>query len=107
MLKWNTIIYNNGKIEYFNIFRNILFREAIEEIFKTPEQSREEIEEQVKRKAQWQFWSRCEYEVMISEWPPSPKDKTYKLDVFEQLKANWERFIDYIYDCYCSGDYVC
>ena len=106
MLKWNTIRYDNGKIEYFNIFKNILFKEAIEEIFRTPEQSREEIEEKVKRKAQWQFWSRCEYEVIISEWPPSSKDKNYKLDVFEQLEANWERFMDYIYDCYCSGDYV-
>lgn len=106
MLKWNTILYNNGKLEYFNIFRNILFREAIEEIFRISEQSREVIEDQVKRKAQWQFWSRCEYEVIISEWPPNPKDNDYKLDVFEQLEANWERFIDYIYDCYCSGEYI-
>ena len=105
-MKWNTIVYDNGKIKYFNIFRNTLFREAIEEIFRTPEQSREDIEEQVKRKAQWQFWSRCEYEIILSEWPPSPKDNNYKLDVFEQLEANWERFIDYIYDCYCSGDYA-
>ena len=105
-MKWNTIIYDNGKIKYFNIFRNILFREAIEQIFRTPEQSREDIEEQVKKKAQWQFWGRCEYEIILSEWPSSPKDNSYKLDVFEQLEANWERFIDYIYDCYCSGDYV-
>ena len=105
-MKWNTISYDNGKIEYFNIFRNISFREAIEEIFRIPEQSREEIEEQVKRKAKWQFWSRCEYEIILSEWPPNATDNNYKLDVFEQLEANWERFMDYIYDCYCSGDYI-
>ena len=105
-MKWITIIYDNGEIKYFNIFKNISFREAIEEIFRIPELSREDIEEQVKRKAQWQFWSRCEYEIILSEWPLSSKDESYKLDVFEQLEANWERFIDYVYDCYCSGDYI-
>ena len=32
------------------------------------------------------YWARCEYEVIISQWPPT--DKSYKLDIWQQIEAN-------------------
>lgn len=58
--------------------------------------NRNEISDLIKRKAQWQFWGRCEYEHIISSWPPYDKDEGCKIDVFEQLTMNWDRFVDYI-----------
>ena len=105
-LKWYVVEYENKEARAFNVFRNRSFKEAVYEIFKTPELSREELAERIDRKALWQFWSRCEYEMLITSWPTGPDDKHYKIDVYQQLKFNWDRFIDYVYYQYCFGGYV-
>lgn len=66
------------------------------------------------------YWSRCEYEVVITSWPPriSPqeverlsaeKKSLYghlcpnleieeKVDIYSQIKLNWNIFVDYIWN---------
>ena len=34
----------------------------------------------------YQWWSRCEYEIIISDWPPSGKEE--KWDVYKQIEMN-------------------
>lgn len=49
------------------------------------------VEKQLDRQCIYYFWSKCEYEVIVSAWPPRDgSDK--KIDVYSQLKANWEQF---------------
>ena len=31
-------------------------------------------------------------------------DEEYKIDVFEQLEFNWDRFIEYLWNEYCFGE---
>lgn len=95
-LEWNVILYEHDKVRIYNVFNNAYFSEAVIDIMHTPNLNRNEISDLIKRKAQWQFWSRCEYEYIISSWPPYDEDKGYKIDVFEQLTMNWDRFVDYI-----------
>ena len=101
-MTWNVIIEDNGKIKPYNVFNNRLFSEGVIELITNIEykdMSRDELSEIIKRKAQWQFWSRCEYEVLILSWPPYKDEEGYKMDVYEQLRYNWDRFIDYIIRC--------
>ena len=43
------------------------------------------------RECMYYYWSKCEWEVIVSAWPPRDgSDK--KIDVYSQLKANWEQF---------------
>lgn len=37
--------------------------------------------------SQYQFWSRCEYEVILTPWPPN-KDVARKIDIYDQIKMN-------------------
>ena len=75
----------------------------------------------------YQYWSRSEYEVVVTSWPPYIKVENIeemksevekhnsecnweqvrisptltvakKIDVFEQLNMNWEQFIDYVWE---------
>ena len=41
----------------------------------------------VKAKAMYQFWARCEYEIILSDWPPSGKIAE-KWDVYDQIILN-------------------
>lgn len=48
------------------------------------------LEEKLRRECMYYFWSKCEYEVVIQGWPN--KDTEKKIDVYEQLEANWNIF---------------
>lgn len=48
------------------------------------------LEERLRSECMYYFWSHCEYEVVIQGWPN--KDTEKKIDVYEQLEANWNIF---------------
>lgn len=44
----------------------------------------------------YQYWSRCEYETIITGWPKGKKE--YKLDVYEQIKMNLDNIALLMYN---------
>lgn len=43
----------------------------------------------VKKESTYQFWGRCEYEIILSDWPPSDKGECdRKVDVHWQIMNN-------------------
>ena len=83
------------------------------------------FEMEVKKNIMYYFWAKCEYEVVITDWPPMITyeefkrvqaefedhnqkwlkepcrlhvwcDGAKKVDVYDQLCLNWQTFIDYI-----------
>lgn len=46
----------------------------------------EEFKEFVKSKSMYKYWSRCEYEIILSDWPNEKKRK--KIDIHEQIMMN-------------------
>lgn len=58
------------------------------------------------RECMYYYWSKCEWEVIVSAWPPRDgSDK--KIDVYYQLKANWEQFKNIVIEDlgYATGRY--
>jgi hypothetical protein len=53
--------------------------------YKVPE-TLDDFKEFVKDESQYQFWARCEYEMICHGWPV--KNRDYKLDVHEQIMMN-------------------
>lgn len=47
----------------------------------------EEFRDFIDSEAKYQWWGRCEYEIIVSHWPPV-KDKEEKWDVYQQIKMN-------------------
>lgn len=46
----------------------------------------EEFKNFVERQSMYQWWSRCEYEIILSDWPSQCQQK--KIDVHYQVMAN-------------------
>lgn len=44
--------------------------------------------------ARYQYWARCEYEVILGSWPPS--DVAQKIDIFWQISLNIDLLTDLI-----------
>ena len=52
----------------------------------------EAYEQILDRECMYNYWSKCEWEVIVSAWPPRNDGSDKKIDVYSQLKANWEQF---------------
>ena len=40
----------------------------------------------------------------MKEYKDNNIKSEYKIDVFEQLELNWDRFIEYLWNEYCFGE---
>lgn len=127
-LKW--IVYydsvNSGKITKFNIFDHWKFNEDIQKNLKKIK-DKDEFAERLRRDLMYYFWSKCEYEVIITSFPTyitmneldilneerkSCKEKynrdpvrlgvsldtEIKIDIYEQVMNNWDVFLDYVWN---------
>lgn len=56
-----------------------------EEYWKIP-QTFDEFKEFVKKESQYQFWARCEYEIILVDWPCQKTEE--KWDVYQQIMMN-------------------
>ena len=105
--------------------------EKVKQISKNPievniENWIEKFAEEVRKSLQYCYWSKSEYETIITSWPPYiendeldrlNKEKeahlekygnfyreavelnvSYKIDIYTQIMMNWNRFIDYIWN---------
>lgn len=100
-LNWNVYHYNQSidTIEPFNVFSYWRFYRAVLDIFnKSTRWHMDEFEELIEKEAMYCFWCKAEYEVFITDCFISDSQK--KVDIYDQLKLNWDRFIDYLWNKY-------
>lgn len=51
----------------------------------------------VRRELHYYYWAKCEWEIVLTCWPPYDKFPSAKVDVSKQIEMNWLRFIDYLW----------
>lgn len=98
-LEWNVYRenFNKKQIEVFNIFHHESF--AIDcELASKECMTKEEFKKRVKNSLMYYFWSKCEYEIILSDWPPSKCFNEEKVSVYDQVMINFDRFIDYLWE---------
>lgn len=118
-LIWNVFNEENGKIKVINLFEYnwVFLWEGLLYAKKHYSEDFVKFAENVRSKLQHEYWSRAEYETIITSWPAYiTKDELdrvkqedvkykavvnlgvgYKLDVYTQVMMNWDRFIEYVW----------
>ena len=108
VLVWN---FNSDSLEYYDVMpylrnsykeRKERYKVAVKrkdfdpnnEYYKVPE-TLEDFKNFVKNESLYQFWSRCEYEMICHGWPV--KKNTHKLDVHEQIMMNIDVIAEILY----------
>jgi len=90
--------FNEGKIKEWNVFAHGRFMEdLIKNARKHKNSEREQFEEQMRRNLMYHYWSKCEWEVIIDNWPHTDRAKDRKVDVYDQIRLNWDVFCDYVW----------
>ena len=108
MLTWNTFMedFNKREIVVYNIFKHQSFRDDCKKVVKNFDKTlnttgvfdREAFKEKIRRELMYYFWSKCEYEIILTAWPPNDKFRDSKIDVYDQVMLNFDVFIDYLWD---------
>ena len=111
MLTWNVYYgdFNSGLIKEHNVFDHYGLLEDLgkflrrldrnKELKALPEEKKKEaFAKELKTLLMYYYWSKCEWEIIISHWPPSERTKDTKVDVYEQVVLNWDHFLDYAWE---------
>ena len=100
MLIWNVFCKsgNRERIETYNIFHHGYF---LEDCVKAAKEHRDDFTKfanDVESSLLYYFWGKCEWEIILSGWPPSDQFHNEKIDVFDQIRMNWQVFIRWLWD---------
>lgn len=97
MLIWNVYYenFNARRIEVYNVFSHYRFWEDCIKNAKKNKDNRENFEEQLKKDLQYYYWSKSEWEIILTSWQKNFNEE--KIDVFEQVMLNWNRFAEYVW----------
>lgn len=126
-MKWNVLYrnFNTRKIEEYDIFGHSSFAKDVQELL-DQNLTKTDFTEELRRTLQYYFWSKAEYEVVITSWPPyidgkeldrlSVEYEDYnqkwghypyklnvgldvgeKMDIYQQVRLNWDVFVDYVW----------
>ena len=118
-LVWNVYAdeWNKG-IAVHNVFDHCRFWDDLVKVRKKygklrnyTEADKVAFEEAVHRLLMYYYWAKCEWEIVLTPWPPvvtetrcdeAAWDKFYRLsekvDVYEQVNNNWDQFIRYLWE---------
>ena len=126
-LVWNVYAFgiSNRELRVFNVFDHYSFNYYVQKLL-NKDISKEEFAEQLRREVQYYYWSKTEWESIITSVKPhisrreleriisecylklSKADppcrcshvnlsNSDKIDVYDQLCLNWEEFVDYMW----------
>jgi len=92
---WKVILHecNGDKIVVHDVLA--YKKDAIKKM-RRQSSSIEEFEDKLSTMMASQYWSRAEYEVVVHAWCGG--DAELKIDVYDQLKLNWDKFVEYCYN---------
>lgn len=99
-MEWNVYSYNinQKKIESFNIFEHGRFVEDVK-MTVSKLKNKEVFANQLKTELAYYFWGKAEWEIIISPWCGGNKERdAIKIDVFDQVMMNWDKFVDYVWE---------
>ena len=97
MKQFNVINYNFNaqKFESYDVIPYLInaYKDRVKRHHNNPDDNYwkvpvtfEEFKNFVQRESQYQFWSRCEYEIILVDWPC--QKYTEKWDVYDQIMMN-------------------
>lgn len=119
--------FNSKEIVPLNVFEgSCKFIEGLLYAKKKYKDNYLKFAEEVRMSLQYAYWSKCEWETIITSWPPYVDDEEidrlfkekqehlknngyfyrsnvclevgYKIDIYTQVMMNWDRFIEYVWN---------
>lgn len=109
-LEWFVFVedINRKQIKVYNIFEHKDFMEDCDgawENYKNKHHDFSRYQEDIDGILMYYFWCKCEWEIILSNFPPSDSFQKKKIDVYQQVKINWKKFMDYLFSYYIANEF--
>ena len=94
IIEWYVYYHDSNaqKIIKWNVFNHGTFKNEVNKILQE-KLNKDNFSEKLKREVIYYFWSKCEYEIILSPWTGRADD--IKIDVYDQIMMNFNSFVDY------------
>ena len=98
-MEWNVFYHdiNAQKLTTVNIFDHCRFSEDVQKSLKKST-SKDEFAKALKSDLMCYFWSKSEYEIIISPWYGGRNTEDIKVDIYTHVMNNWNVFLDYVWN---------
>ena len=102
-LTWNVYIENPNQrvIETYNIFDHRYFYDDVVKAYNGGDDGLlffDDFSEEVRNALRYYFWSKTQWEIVLTGWPESTNFKNAKVSVYDQIMLNYDVFINYVWD---------
>ena len=99
-MTWNVYVenFNQKRIEKYDIFKHAKLMEDIRKNYKKNKNDFDTFAQILKRDIMYYFWSKCEWEIVLTSWPEYPNFNEEKIDVYDQIMLNWDVFVKYVWE---------
>ena len=88
---WN---FNHDELELYDVVPT--FIKSLKSLKKVDfPRTVDELSKFLDQEAIYYFWSKCEWEMVIHSWPMHKNEE--KVDVYSQLKLNWDAFVSVLW----------
>lgn len=94
--KLEKLDFKKSQKELKEFFRKNMWSDEFKKCKSLDELIEYSIEMRLDRLCMYYFWSKCEYEVIVSAWPPR-EGSDRKIDIYTQLKENWDIFKELVF----------
>lgn len=100
MFEWNVYIgdFNGKRMETYNVFNNGGVVEDCRKAYKKHKDDKDAFLENIRLILKYYYWSKCEWEIILSLWPPRENQQVMKIDVYDQVMLNWPIFSEYVWN---------
>lgn len=86
--------FNTNKILPWNIFEHGRLNKDTLDLLKR-KIDKETFADAMKSNLMYYFWSKAEYEIILKNW--IGRDCEVKIDVYDQVMLNFDKFVDYLW----------
>ena len=99
-MEWYVYVEDiNGRhITTYNIFQHGRFMDDVQKIYKQYKDDFDIFSCEIQKSLRYYFWSKAEWEIILSDWPESKIFQKEKIDVYDQVMLNWDIFIRYVWE---------
>lgn len=107
-LSWKAFYHNFNarRIEEYNVLNDGFVNGLMERLPKKKSDITYDIfKENLHSELMYKYWCKCEWEVVLSAFPPSKNgEEKRKVDIYQQVMLNFEIFCKYAYDNLFGGN---
>ena len=99
MISWNVYVedINSGRIVTYNVFNHGGFLDDCQKNCMINKEDKESFISQLRLDLAYRYKSKCEWEVVVISLFPRKEQSAIKIDVYQQVRLNWEQFCDYVW----------